>query len=126
MSALIFAQTIFYFVASLAMIVLGTLAAIVIYYLIRLAKNLNDFSGDLNLALKEVKDDFTKNFNAISSNLNQSSEEIMEKIKFAMERISNLPILSLLFSSSTGGKGGSASGGKKSSGKKYLNKKGRK
>jgi len=56
MDALILAQTVFYFVASLAIIVLGTLGALVIYYLIQLARNLSNTSYNLDLAVIQLKE----------------------------------------------------------------------
>lgn len=105
MGALILAQTIFYFVASLAIIVLGTLSALVIYFLVQLAKNLSDTSYNLDLAVTQLKDTAKQNLNDLSSNLSQGSEEILEKIKNLLDKFSNLPLLSLFLKKTTNKKG---------------------
>ena len=74
MQILIIAQTIFYLTVSLAIIVLGVLAAMVTYYLIKIAKNVNK----------------------ISENLDQASDEIKANVKEIIDRLSRLPILSFL------------------------------
>lgn len=74
MNTLIFAQTVFYLAASLAVISLGILLAIVIYYLANIAKNLND----------------------MSRNLSDASQNAKEKIEDVLEKLSGLPFLSFL------------------------------
>lgn len=78
MEALIIAQTVFYSVASLAVIVLGVALAFIVFHLVSLVKNLHKISDDL----KEV------------------SEETKEKILEIIEKLSNLPILSFFLKSS--------------------------
>jgi hypothetical protein len=82
MNALIFAQTVFYLVFSLLIIVTLILGVLVSYYLVRIAKNLNKLSEDLNLA----------------------SEEVKENVKEIMERLSSLPFLSFLLKKSENSK----------------------
>ena len=94
MDALILAQTVFYFVASLAIIVLGTLGALVIYYLIQLARNLSNTSYNLDLAVIQLKETMEQNINSLSSNLSQ-----------IIEKLSNLPLLSLFLKKTSNKKG---------------------
>ncbi|MDO8504327.1 MAG: hypothetical protein Q7S36_00540 [Candidatus Liptonbacteria bacterium] len=71
-TALILSQTLFYFVVSTAIMVLGVLFAIVIYHLINIAKELEKISND---------------FHDISG-------EAKERLREIIERLSELPILS--------------------------------
>ncbi len=105
MDALIFAETVFYFVASLAIIVLGTLSALVVYFLVLLAKNLSNLSYNLDLAVTQLKESTEKSLTDLSSNLGQNLEEIMEKIKSIIDSLSDLPILSLFLKSKNNKKG---------------------
>ena len=72
MGVLELAQTIYYFAASLAIIILGVLCAVVSYHLIRITKHLRH----------------------ISDNLDDASDEFKERIENIIERLSSLPILS--------------------------------
>ncbi len=73
--ALIFAQTFFYFAASLAIIIFGVLFFMIAYYLLSIAKHLNKLSEDLDKASDDVR---------------QSIEDIIT-------RLSVLPIFSFFF-----------------------------
>ncbi len=73
-TALIIAQTVFYSVFSLAIIVVGILLAIATYHLVNIVRELE----------------------AISRNLHNMSDEAQEKIKDIIEKLSVLPILSFL------------------------------
>ena len=75
MTALILAQTIFYFTASLAIIVFGVLLGIMAYYFIQIARQVQN----------------------LSENLNQASDEIKENIKEIFDNLSRIPLLSFLF-----------------------------
>lgn len=72
MDILIFSQTLFYFVASIAIIVLGVLLAISTYNLIYITKHLRN----------------------ISDRLDDATEEIRTRIEEIVEKLSSLPILS--------------------------------
>lgn len=72
MEVLAVAQTIYYFSASLAIIVIGVFCAIVSYHLIYIAKRLRH----------------------ISNNLDGLSDELKEKIESVVDKLSALPILS--------------------------------
>lgn len=72
MNTLIVAQTIFYLSVSLAIIALGVLSAIATYYIIHIARHLNN----------------------LSNNLDNTSEEIKENVREIIERLSQLPFLS--------------------------------
>ncbi|MDO8516231.1 MAG: hypothetical protein Q7S28_03210 [bacterium] len=71
-TALIFAQTLFYFTVSLAIIAIGILSAIVTYHLIHIARELEE----------------------LSRKLNDASSEAGERINDIINRLSDLPILS--------------------------------
>lgn len=70
--ALLLAQTIFYFVVSLAIIVVGILCAVVAYHLIHIAKELE----------------------VLSQNLTDASSDAIEQVNDVIDRLSALPILS--------------------------------
>ncbi len=72
MGVLIFAQTLYYFVVSFAIIVLGALFAIITYHLVYVTKHLRH----------------------ISDNLDDTSDELKKRIEEVVERLSSLPILS--------------------------------
>lgn len=72
MEVLIFAQTLYYFVVSVAIITLGTLFIIIAYHLIYIAKNLRHISNDFD----------------------GMSDELKTRIEEVIERLSSLPILS--------------------------------
>lgn len=71
-TALIFAQTVFYFTVSVAIIVIGILCGILTYHLIRIARELEE----------------------ISHKLNNAAHDAGERIQDVIERLSNVPILS--------------------------------
>ncbi len=71
-TALILAETVFYFTVSVAIITIGALSAVVTYHLIHIAKELEELSGNLNAA----------------------SGEAGERINDIIDRLSELPILS--------------------------------
>lgn len=72
MSLLIFMQTLYYLVVSLAIIVFGALFAIIMYHLICITKRLRH----------------------ISDNLDDTSDELKKRIEEIIERLSSLPIFS--------------------------------
>lgn len=72
MSVLVFAQTLFYFSASIAIIIIGVIFAMAVYHLMRIAKKIHE----------------------ISDNLSELSEETKKAIEEIIEKLSNLPILS--------------------------------
>lgn len=72
MDMLVFAQTLYYLVVSVAIIVLGTLFVVIAYYLISIAKHLGH----------------------ISDNLDDTSGDLKKRIEEIVERLSSLPILS--------------------------------
>ena len=67
-----FAEIVFYFTVSVAIIVIGILCSIVTYHLIHIARELEK----------------------LSSNLSQASSEAGEKINDIIDRLSDLPIFS--------------------------------
>ena len=69
---LVFAQTFYYIVASLAIVVLGMLLSIMAYHIIHITKHLRN----------------------ISDNLDDTSGELKKRIEEVIERLSSLPILS--------------------------------
>jgi len=71
---LMIAQTVFYLVSSLAIIVVGILLAIATYHLVNIVRELE----------------------AISRNLHNMSDEAQERLKDIIEKLSVLPILSFL------------------------------
>lgn len=75
MSALILAQTIFYLVASLAIVIFGVLLGMVAYYFVQIARQMQN----------------------LSENLNQASDEIKENIGEIFDNLSRIPFLSFLF-----------------------------
>gem|GEM_PF-6084156 len=75
MSALILAQTLYYFAASLAIIIFGALLGMMAYYLIQIARQMQN----------------------LSENLNQASDEIKENIGEIFDNLSRIPLLSFLF-----------------------------
>lgn len=81
MQALILAQTLFYFVASLAIIVFAVLLGMAAYYLIQIARQVQN----------------------LSENLNQASDEIKENIQEIFDNLSRIPLLSFLFKEKKGG-----------------------
>ena len=70
----IFAQTLFYLVASIAIIVVGALLAVILYHLIRTVKNVEIFTNKLN----------------------DASDEIKAKIHQILERLAALPVISTI------------------------------
>ncbi len=74
-TALIFSQTLFYLVISLAIIVLGVLSSLVVYNLVKITKQLKEIS---------------KNFENTSSVVAKQIEEIID-------RLATLPFLSFFF-----------------------------
>lgn len=77
MDVLFYAQTLYYFIASFAIIVLGILFAIITYHLISVSKHLQN----------------------ISENLDDSSVELKERIEEVIERLSSLPLFSYFLKS---------------------------
>ncbi|HUX35930.1 MAG TPA: hypothetical protein VMV71_02755 [Candidatus Paceibacterota bacterium] len=71
-TALIFSETVFYLTVSVAIIIIGALCAIVAYHLIRITRELEELSG----------------------NLNDASSEAGERINEIIDRLSGLPVLS--------------------------------
>lgn len=71
-TALIFSETVFYLTVSLAIIAIGILLGIFTYHLIRIAKELEE----------------------LSHNLNHGSSEAMKKINDIIDRLTEIPILS--------------------------------
>ena len=88
MSALIFAQTVFYLTFSIFIIAALILGVLISYYLVNVAKNLNKLSEDLN----------------------QASDEVKENVKEIMERLSTLPFFSFLLKKSENQKSNSKKG----------------
>lgn len=72
MDLLIFSQTLYYLVASFAVIVFGTFFIIIAYHMIRI----------------------TKHVRHISDNLDDVSEELKIRIEEVIEQLSSIPILS--------------------------------
>jgi|SRR3989344_8148720 len=89
MDFLAFSQTLFYLTVSLAIIVLGALAAIIAYYSMEIAKHLNKIAG----------------------NLDQASDEIKENIKELTDKLSQVPFLSFLIKRENSKKAHSTSSG---------------
>lgn len=56
MTALVFAQTLFYLTISLAIIVLGALLGIIAYHFVAIAKHLRKISNDLDKASDDVRE----------------------------------------------------------------------
>lgn len=73
MDLLTFSQTLFYLVASIAIIIFGVLLVCCGYYLLQIIKNMMQ----------------------ISNNLNTASDDIREAINSVIEKILSLPIISL-------------------------------
>ena len=71
-TALIFSETVFYLTVSIAIIVVGVLFSILTYHLIRISKELEK----------------------LSHNLNHASSEAIDRINDIIDRLSELPILS--------------------------------
>ncbi len=69
---LIFAQTLFYFTVSAAIIAVGVLCAVAAYHLIHITRELEE----------------------LSHNLNRASSEAGERINDILDRLSDLPVLS--------------------------------
>lgn len=69
-----FAQTLFYFVSSIAILVVGGLLGIVVFHVIKIVKNLEIFSD----------------------NLNETSAEIKGKVNAYLDKLADTPIISLL------------------------------
>ncbi len=72
-SALIVSQTVFYFVASFAIVMIGAILCVIAYYAVQIGKRLAK----------------------ISENVEKSSDEVRENIREFFERISEIPFLSL-------------------------------
>lgn len=72
MDALIFSQTFFYLVVSLAIIVLGVFAVVIAYHLIGITKRLEEISSDIS----------------------DTSHDARERIKDLLEAFSRIPFLS--------------------------------
>lgn len=73
-NALIVSQIIFYSVFSLAIVVIGFLMAVIAYRLVKIIKELE----------------------IISKNIHDTSDEVRERVKDVLEKLSSLPILSSL------------------------------
>ncbi len=73
--ALIISQTIFYFVVSIAIIVIGILSGIVVYHLVCITKELKK----------------------VAENFHEASDEAAERVRELIDRLSGLPFLSFLF-----------------------------
>jgi hypothetical protein len=63
---LIIFQTIFYIVSSIAIIVIGVMLGILIYYLICIFKNTRNISNDLNKMLDKIKKSIIRVINSFS------------------------------------------------------------
>lgn len=72
MELLIFAQTLFYLTVSFAILVLSTLFGLIVYYLMRITKDLS----------------------AISNNFSGASDDLRVKLEGILERLSEIPFLS--------------------------------
>ena len=70
MNTLVISQTVFYIVSSLAIIVVGVLLAIVIYYLICILRNTRNISDDITETYTKTK----KNIKNIISSLSPKKE----------------------------------------------------
>lgn len=79
MELFIFAQTLFYLTASVAIMVFGALCMIVIYQAISIMKHLEH----------------------ISDNLDDTADEVRERIREILDRLEDLPILSYFFKKRT-------------------------
>ncbi len=72
MHLLIFSQTLFYLVASFAIIVIGALCVMITYHLVRIMRHLQN----------------------ISDSLDDTTSELKARIKEVLEKLSSLPLLS--------------------------------
>jgi len=79
MEALIFAETVFYAVVSLALIILGALFIVMVYELVMIARNLR----------------------AISENISAVSKDAEEKLMELMGKLSDSPIMSFFMKRSS-------------------------
>lgn len=75
MDYLILAQTVFYVVFSFAIFIGSLLLAIVVFYLIKIARHLNK----------------------IAENLDSASDEVRQRLKEVIQAASELPVVSFLF-----------------------------
>lgn len=75
MDYLILAQTVFYVVFSFAIFIGSLLLAIVVFYLIKIARHLNK----------------------IAENLDSASDEVRQRLKEVIQAVSELPVVSFLF-----------------------------
>jgi len=69
----IVSQTVFYFVASFAIVMIGAILCVIAYYAVQIGKRLKK----------------------ISENVEKSSDEVRENIREFFERLSEIPFLSL-------------------------------
>ncbi|TSC81851.1 MAG: hypothetical protein G01um101420_764 [Parcubacteria group bacterium Gr01-1014_20] len=74
---LIFAQIVFYFSASIAIIVIGVLLVFAIYHLVRVSRHLH----------------------SIAESFDQTSHEVKDRLAMALENLERLPVFSFLFKS---------------------------
>lgn len=77
-NALIISQTVFYISASLAIIIIGVGTGMVVYYVVRIAKELQKISRDLR----------------------ETSDILTERIGDIIDRLLELPFISFLFKKS--------------------------
>ena len=78
MTALVAAQTLFYFTVSFAIIALGILTGMIAYHLVKITKELR----------------------RITDNLGDASDELRDSLSDLIERLSSLPVLSMFLSPS--------------------------
>ncbi len=74
---LIFAQIVFYFSASIAIIVIGVLLSFSVYHLVRVSRHLH----------------------SIAQSFDQTSHEVKDKLAVALDNLERLPVFSFLFKS---------------------------
>ena len=65
---LVISQTIFYIVSSIAIIVVGVMLVILVYYLICIVRNTRNISDDINHTYNKVKRNIKKIINSITKN----------------------------------------------------------
>lgn len=68
-------QTIFYIVSSVAIIVIGVMLGILIYYLICIFRNTRNISDDINHTYHKAKRSVKKIINSITGNKNHEKEK---------------------------------------------------
>lgn len=81
-TTLIISQTIFYIVASAAILVIGIGTGVIVFYIVRIAKELQKISREFR----------------------ETGEAIGERIEEIMDRLSTLPFISFLFKKPKNGK----------------------